>query len=301
MIIEQIIEDINMPEITHEVIKRVIAYLIKYKYIDIKDEVLTIDIGKFKDTIAKFQEAFGLKVDGIVGPKTLAAMEWPRCGCPEYMIEQANEKMYKFGTLDLTYYINGRDSDLSASDWDQGIRDALDSIEDVCGLLFTRVNDINKANLVYGVGRGRAHDFDGPSGTLAWFQIAPSTNFRGQVSGKFDLDENWVYKQGRGIKFVNVACHETLHGLGLFHSNVSSALMAPFYSPDIAKPQQNDDITRLQARYGKPRVNREPKPVPTPVPTPTPTPTPEPKPGELHIIIQGDKITIPGYRVQQLG
>lgn len=298
MYTEKIRQELTLPEISLSVFNIAVEYLIKYKYIELNDGKLTVDIQKFKDTVAKFQEAFGLEVDGIIGPKTIAAMQWPRCGCTEHMVEEANEKLTKFGKLDLTFYIAGRDSDLSAQLWDQAIVDALESIENVCGLLFTQVNDIKKANLVYDVGRGRSHNFDGTGGTLAWFQVAPTTNFTGQVSGKFDLDENWVYKQGRGIKLVNVACHETLHGLGLLHSSRPKALMAPFYSPDIATPQLDDDIPRLQARYGKPR-KQQPEPPTNPPVTPPSTPT-VPVPGEINIKIQGDKIIIPGYRVQKI-
>ena len=49
---------------------------------------------------------------------------------------------------------------------------------------------------------------------------------------------------------LNVACHEFGHLLGLTHSKKPGALMAPYYNPFIATPQQDDDIVRVQKLYG---------------------------------------------------
>ena len=68
---------------------------------------------------------------------------------------------------------------------------------------------------------------------------------------KFDTDEIWVKnREEKGTLLRNVAAHEIGHILGLSHSSVNSALMAPYYDPNVDRPQQNDDVTRIQQLYG---------------------------------------------------
>jgi matrix metalloproteinase-14 (membrane-inserted) len=265
----------------------VLEYLKYFNYItNIKDE--DISLTEVLDAIKLFQEQFGIKEQGI-GIKTIRAMEWPRCGVKEKQVEAVAGNVAKWGIPDITYYIRSRDSDLAPQIWDSCIQKGLNNWSAVTPLRFHKVDKENQANILFDTGSGRQDDFDGPSGTLAWFQLVPSPNFKGQIIGKFDLSETWIVDAGRGIKLINVATHEIGHGLGLVHSNVSSALMAPFYSPNIEKPQQNDDIPRIQALYGKP----------TSVPPPS---TPVPTPMNTTITINGkiDSISIPGYRVNKI-
>ncbi len=92
-----------------------------------------------------------------------------------------------------------------------------------------------------------------------------------------------------GIFLENVACHETGHLLGFDHSRISSALMAPYYNANIAKPQQNDDIIRAVNYYGKPSTNS----------TPQPTDPKETTKLTINLEFKGEltNVQIPGYRV----
>jgi matrix metalloproteinase-14 (membrane-inserted) len=119
-------------------------------------------------------------------------------------------------------------------------------------LKFTRVNTQSKARLILSTGKGRKDNFDGPGNTLAWAYLPQGNSYNGQLLMRFDLDETWITRAGdRGILYLNVACHEFGHMLGLDHSRVKTALMAPYYAPRVTKPVENDDVKRIVKLYGR--------------------------------------------------
>ena len=71
---------------------------------------------------------------------------------------------------------------------------------------------------------GDGDPFDGPGGTLAhaYFPV-----YGGDAH--FDDAEQWTIDSFRGTNLFQVAAHEFGHSLGLSHSDVKAALMAPFY------------------------------------------------------------------------
>lgn len=173
----------------------------------------------------------------------------PRCGCPDFNLSSGNRK-WKHNSL--TYIIINRDSDLPKEVWDNLISEAFDSWSEVADINFRRVDHSGNANIVIDVGSGPSHHFDGPSGTLAWAYLPPKEDFNGQLLMKFDTEEIWADKDlVQGTLLKNVAAHEIGHILGLTHSDKKMALMAPYYNKDISKPQQDDDIIRIQDLYGK--------------------------------------------------
>jgi hypothetical protein len=277
------IQDNNI-ELSWSQALRAVDFLKYYGYLSREKEP---NFDELIEGIVKFQEFYHLEPDGILGQKTLRAMDRPRCSVPDFMNRTEEAKWRK---KDLTYFIANRDSDLSSNDWDNTLQLAFQQWTDVADIRVVRTNSRNSANIILDIGSGKADNFDGPSGTLAWAYLPDGRD--GQLLCKFDTGETWtVDKMKRGILLLNVACHEFGHLLGLEHSKVESALMAPYYSAEISKPQTVDDKSRIQALYGKP-VN-----IPTPPPVdPTPTPTPTDK---ITVILEG-KVTIPGYRLVKI-
>ena len=184
-------------------------------------------------------------------------MDLPRCGVSDVLHLNTEEARWRKNRLN--YFVQSYVSGISQSDQNDLIALAWRQWADVADLGFTQTNDPGQADLLISTGRGASYGFDGPSGTLAWAQLPPGGDQ--QLLMRFDLDERWIREANQpGILFLNVACHEFGHMLGLDHSRNKSALMAPYYSAGITKPQSNDDIPRIQALYGKPTAPQPPKP-----------------------------------------
>ena len=233
---------------------RGVLYLKKYGYLD----DLEVDEKSFRAAVKSFQTYFHLKKDGLLGPKSLHAMQVPRCAVPDTLAATSR----RWNKTTLRYYIDGRVGGLTSAIQSQLIREAWASWAEHIDLHFIRTNNVKTANILIGVGRGSRYGFDGAGGTLAWAQL-PSGN-DAILRCRFDIDETWIKDPTqRGILFKNVAAHEFGHLLGLGHSDNSGALMAPFYNPNISGPQSNDDITRIKSAY-----EEEAKPEPSPAPSP---------------------------------
>lgn len=222
------------------------------EWIDIKIE----DLAKAVDA---FQELFGLERTGTMSIPTVRAMESQRCGCPDIVRprhfdyiqvrDTAAMNLPRWTKEGLTYRITDYLPKLDPHEVDRQIQLAFDAWA-AFGNISIRPTTEKQADIVISHGSGPQSNFDGPGGTLAWACYPAGDNK--QLMLKFDVDETWAMTpQERGVLFANVACHEIGHLLGLDHSRLPSALMAPYYNPNIGTPQQNDDVPRFQNRYGK--------------------------------------------------
>lgn len=195
-----------------------------------------------------YQATSGLPPTGEITRQTLRNMALPRCGFPDFPLMTAETR---WSTKSLTYYVENYVGGLSQSDQDDLIKMAYDSWSEVADIHFARTANKSQASIVIGAGRGRAAGFDGPLGILAFAELPQGNN--AQLQLMMDLDESWtrtISQDQHAILFLNVFCHETGHTLGLDHSTMRSALMYPTYAVGISKPQQQDDVPRIQSLYG---------------------------------------------------
>lgn len=217
------------------------------------DVVTKFDTDAIAEAVRQFQANFGLPVTGEIDTATIKAMKYtPRCGCPDYK-SSTDPQAAKWGGNKLTYFFESYVNGLSQTDQIDLAKMALNQWAAVCNLTFEQVSSKSQARLIFSTGRGASDNFDGPSNTLAWAYLPQSNAYSGQLLMKFDLDETWIKNSmDRGILYLNVACHEFGHMLGLEHSSSRQALMAPTYAVGVTKPQANDDIPRIQQLYGQP-------------------------------------------------
>lgn len=133
---------------------------------------------------------------------------------------------------------------------DRELAKAFQVWADQTELTFTPVRNGGKVHIEIRFENGEHGDgdaFDGAGGTLAhaYFPI-----YGGDAH--FDEAETWTINSYKGTNLFQVAAHEFGHSLGLSHSDVRSALMAPFYRGyESTFKLDQDDVTAIQQLYGK--------------------------------------------------
>uniref|UniRef100_A0A182S6F1 Peptidase metallopeptidase domain-containing protein n=1 Tax=Anopheles maculatus TaxID=74869 RepID=A0A182S6F1_9DIPT len=180
----------------------------------------------------------------------------PRCGVKDKVGfgSDTRSKRYalqgsRWKVKDLTYRISKYPKRLERTAVDKEIAKAFSVWSEYTDLRFTPKKsgavhiDIRFEENEHGDG----DPFDGPGGTLAhaYFPV-----YGGDAH--FDDAEQWTIDKQRGTNLFQVAAHEFGHSLGLSHSDVRSALMAPFYRGyDPVFRLDSDDIQGIQTLYGR--------------------------------------------------
>jgi len=258
-----------------------------------------ISLGDIVNAVSAFQKFFGLKESGQIDAKTVRAMELQRCGCPDLVQPDTASgaqymKMKQFAELNLPrwrktsikYCITDYVSGLGKIEQDAILQEAFNRWMRVAKLNIEKARSGESCDILIGTGQGQKSNFDGSGGVLAWAYLPDGSDQ--QLQMRFDVDETWITDPNqRGILMMNVACHEFGHLLGLDHSKVGSALMAPYYNVNISGPQGNDDVPRIQARYGPPDNVPPPTPVPPTVPVPPGPTTPSTPGNKSFLLIEG--------------
>jgi len=235
-------------------------YLSRFGYLDPSLQNPTsgslISGDSVRTAIIEFQAFAGLNQTGILNEETAALMSAPRCGVKDKIgtSNSARRKRYalqgsRWRVKELSYSITKYPKGLKSSDVDRELANAFQVWADVTELTFTQARR-GKVHIEIRFEKSEHGDgdpFDGPGGTLAhaYFPI-----YGGDAH--FDEAEQWTISSYKGTNLFQVAAHEFGHSLGLSHSDVRAALMAPFYRGYESSFQlDTDDITAIQLLYGK--------------------------------------------------
>jgi len=206
--------------------------------------------------IQEFQAFAGLNVTGDLNQETIELMNTPRCGVKDKIGfgTSSRSKRYalqgsRWRVKDLTYKISKYPRNLDKADTDKVVKEAFGVWASVTPLTFTQKKS-GPVHIEIRFERGEHGDgdpFDGPGGTLAhaFFPV-----YGGDAH--FDDAEKWTVNSYRGTNLFQVAAHEFGHSLGLSHSDVKAALMAPFYRGyEPSFELHDDDIQAIQELYGE--------------------------------------------------
>ncbi|XP_047331013.1 metalloendoproteinase 2-MMP-like [Impatiens glandulifera] len=237
-------------------------YLIKYGYMnsvwsDHQKEDFDYTLAQ---AIKKYQVFNHLNSSGILDANTLAQMEMPRCGVPDFVngtkiqhgrklvIYGFNDSYYTFETtkwlkMNLTWALMPG----TRADAQRPIAAAMANWMSVSKFHFSQSPVFQNADLQISFVSGEHGDrtrFDGPGGILAHSTFPPGGKLH------FDANETWVDGARAGAFDIGtIGLHEIGHLIGLGHSNVQSAIMWPIAPLGATKGLAPDDIAGIRALY----------------------------------------------------
>lgn len=217
--------------------------------------------GKFckhtRASVKRYQRFHGLKVDGIVGPKTKHVLWLPRCGHKDE-IQSGNFVLRgcKYDSTALTFAFLNEAGDMPAHQAQAIVRGAFAAWSDVTPLRFAEVLPTEDPTFRIGWFSGDHGDgsaFDGVGRVIAHAFFPPPCGGVHAGDMHFDEDEEFAASADDGIHLGAVAIHEIGHLLGLGHSDDSQAIMFPTYDPSNLT-LGDDDVAGIQELYGMPRL-----------------------------------------------
>jgi peptidoglycan hydrolase-like protein with peptidoglycan-binding domain len=252
-----------------------------------------------KQALSKFQVFQGLEPSGAFDESTRDQMTTPRCAMPDMRSGVAFATECKWPKTDLNFtFDQGTDDVAGASEFD-AVRAAFATWAAAAPLTFAEVGNDGSPDIQIGWRPAADADFSMAGATLAHADFPPGCSVVTKSVPKpvhFDDEEHtWSIGANAGAFDVEtVALHELGHILGLAHSSVPGAVMAPTVASNFTlRALTGDDVTAIQSLYGT-------APAPTP---PVPAPAP-PFPGRLlkhPPVMQGADVLAWQSRMQERG
>lgn len=241
-------------------IEKVQQYLTRFGYLTTTISPGTLD-PPTSDALGGFQRIMGLSVTGELNTETVAALQLPRCGTPDVGVIERTKggesgsfvlRGCSYPKTTFTYrFVNGTD-DIADTNERNAARSAFTTwAAALCGVTFQeRTSGPVDFEIGWFTGdHGDGSNFDGVGNTLAHAFYPPPCG--GGHAGEFHFDdaETWSLT-GAGSTFdtETVALHEIGHLLGLDHSAVVTAVMAPSYG-GIRRALTQDDIDGVRLLY----------------------------------------------------
>lgn len=212
-----------------------------------------------KAAIKEFQSFANLPQTGVVDEATAAKMNQPRCANLDAPgLEEFSTSGRKWATTNLRYAFQNFTPEVSEGDVMLAIEQAFSLWAGYTPLRFSRVPMSAGPEIIIRFVPGDHGDgfpFDGAGSVLAhafFPSVPPAPPSAIMGDAHFDEAETWTVNVPTGagkIDLVTVAAHEFGHSLGLGHSSVTGALMAPFYGGPYRKVV-GDDIAGITSLYG---------------------------------------------------
>ena len=203
-----------------------------------------------------FQEFFHLPVTGVFDDATREAMMRPRCGLPDVRPgELAFATQCAWTDRTLTYAFDTGTDDVGGTAEFDAIRRAIQTWQGVGGLTFTEVAVGSSPDIRVGWRPAADPDHSMVGGVLAHADFPPGCSVITTTLPKpvhFD-DSEHVWSVGAvasAFDIETVALHEFGHIVGLAHTSVANAVMAPTVSANFTKRAlTQDDIDGFRALY----------------------------------------------------
>ncbi len=231
-------------------VESVLQHLEHFGYVD----AARTSPSSVSDAIRKLQAQAGIAVDGIPGKITARATMLPRCGVREQLVAGRLKWARRVFRCFVESYVPG----IEQAEQDRIFRVGANEWARVAEVKFLWVDTPDDADFVLSASSRRSEDFGRRHGVLAWAEMPAGDEWDATLRIKFDEAEIWRSdRRLPGILLRNVWTHELGHALGLGHSTVASALMAPYYSADVGDPVDPDDRSRLVALYGEASGDRQ--------------------------------------------